>query len=425
MEKLYFVDSIYDTNGEAGVDGDIYVNLICTYEEDGAYPTFYVKCKRTQLRFVADNGTVGIIEEGQYVYYEKIDEDNHRFRDGSNDPYALEQNNLGEELRQSLNSKADVNGKGFLTPKERKALRNGYVRSYHVNVGHGNCSLILIRGQRDIVLWMVDCSIVERSGDEKKWKNHKSELERCLNNIRKASGKEKLHIDRFFLTHMHYDHYSGVNYLIDSGYLTKDTVYYINHYYECNSAPMNSFLKKLDGINATLVEPVSGCSPSESIDIMHPEVRIYKKGKTDPNDKMAKREAKDANNASVVYYFNIGNRTMMYPGDLDKEGFKIMFNHYGEFNINYYAISHHGSATGHPYDISQLGIPKTYDHLLRKSSKAVLMGRDGSYNGIFDKLVLSYFDHYSALATTDMHRGLQPLAYLVLDWINSDISYCY
>ena len=37
------------------------------------------------------------------------------------------------------------------------------VISYHVNVGHGNCSFILIEAKSCYRLWLVDCSIIDKT----------------------------------------------------------------------------------------------------------------------------------------------------------------------------------------------------------------------------------------------------------------------
>jgi hypothetical protein len=424
--NLYFVDSIFRSNGE--VDGDNYVNLISTdRSEDGYFPTFYVKVTKRQLILV-DNDRE--IEEGEYVIYVSNGEDDHRFSDGNQEQYAQEQIRTGKEIREALASPEQESSNVKLSAAEVKVLIEAEeVCSYHVNVGHGNCSLIFVKSKDDYLLWMVDCSIIERGNKASKWQNHQSSLKACMNDISGKIRRPQPHIDRLFLTHMHYDHYSGVEYLMQKGYIDETTVYYINHYYECNSETIVTFLKTMKAKNAIIIEPISANSLNADVRILHPEKRIYKKGtsKGNPNS----REVSKANNASVVYRFVISDRTMLFPGDLEKEGFDNMTQfglcspwlHYS----NFYVISHHGSLNGHP-ETKCLGtgvFGTDLECISTGLSKAVLLGRDGAYSTMFDPHVVSDFDYNKKLITTDMKSGKTPLKYLTLNWMNGNVQYYY
>ena len=122
---------------------------------------------------------------------------------------------------------------------------------------------------------------------------------------------------------------------------------------------------------------------------------------------------------------------MVFPGDLEAEGFKDMAKsskcspwlHYSDF----YAISHHGSLNGHPSHNCQ-GThvhPTILKCLLFGLSKVVLMGRDGAYPTMFDPDVVSCFDYNEKLVTTDMKRGRTPLKYLSLNWLNDGVKFVY
>ena len=426
MKDLYFVDSIFRSNGEEG--GDNYVNLISTdRSEDGYFPTFYVKVTKRQLVLVDSDRE---IEEGDYVFYVTNGEDDHRFSDGNQEQYAQEQIRAGLEIRESLASTEQETVNTTLTDDEVRVLVGAEeVCSYHVNVGHGNCSLIFVKAKDNYLLWMVDCSIIERGNKASKWQNHQSSLKACLDDIGRKIPVGRPHIGRFFLTHMHYDHYNGVEYLLRNGYIDEHTVYYINHYYECNSATMVTFLKTLKAKNAVIIEPISANSLNTDVMILHPEKRIYKKGTSKGAPKS--REVENGNNASVVYRFAVNERAMVFPGDLEKEGFDMMTQSKvcssGLHDSNYYVISHHGSLNGHPEN-NCLGthVFKTaLDCISKGISKAVLLGRDGAYTTMFDPKVVNDFGINNMLITTDMKFGKTSLKYLTLNWINGGLQYYY
>ena len=52
--------------------------------------------------------------------------------------------------------------------------------SYHVNVGHGNCSIIAFRKEGRSILWLVDCSVRETTYSSR---NYASNLDKCLTDI--------------------------------------------------------------------------------------------------------------------------------------------------------------------------------------------------------------------------------------------------
>lgn len=435
MDKtLYFVDSIHRGLGE--YSADIYVNLIATKaEEDGYFPTFSLKVTQEQLRLedIADKPE---IQEGQYVLYEGDEVSNHHFSDGSNDNYAERIRARGEAIRKALAELPFNQRVSHLSRKEEAVLYSIHgIFSYHVNVGHGNCSLILIKSKDDYVLWMVDCSIYERGCKSTHRIKHDKDLKMCLDDIKYRVKTDHLQIDRFMLTHMHYDHYSGVNYLLNNGYFTQDTKYYINHYYECNSEIMVSFLESIKAYANNIIEPIvknsSTWHHNSAIKILHPEQRICKKTNNQGNSSII--TVSNANNASVVFLIEVDGISMVFPGDLEIEGFNRMTKslkcspwlHYS----NFYAISHHGSNNGHP-DILCQG-SRNHDKVIEcmncNLSKTVLMGRDGAYSTMFDPNVVSFFNKKNnRLVTTDMKRGKdESLKYLILDWHNGNVNYIF
>ena len=434
MDKtLYFVDSIHRSIDED--NADIYVNLVSTQAEDGDYfPTFFVKVTPEQLS-LEDVASKPEIQEGQFVFYEGDEDSIHHFSDGSRDNYAEGLRTRGEAIRKLLAEHPSNSRNSNLSRKEEYVLYNIHgICSYHVNVGHGNCSLILIKSKDDYVLWMVDCSIYERGSKSTHRIKHDKALKKCLDDIRYRVNTDHLKIDRFMLTHMHYDHYSGVNYLLNNGYFTQDTKYYINHYYECNSETMVSFLESIKANANNIIEPKVHNSFSwfhnSAIRILHPDQRILKKTNNQSNPDII--TVNSANNASAVFQIVIDDISMVFPGDLEIEGFDRMAKSSKcspwLHRTNFYAVSHHGSYNGHP-DIICQGTrhhDKTIECINCNLSRAVLMGRDGAYSTMFNPYVVSCFNKNNKLVTTDMKRGKdESLKYLTIDWHNGNVEYIF
>lgn len=120
---------------------------------------------------------------------------------------------------------------------------------------------------------------------------------------------------------------------------------------------------------------------------------------------------------------------MAFPGDLERKGYQNMFQAkaWGRvFPLNYCAVSHHGSLTGHP-DITTLSREdfwSLFRNVRRNTKVAILMGRDGAYDGIYSKKVLHT---YTKLLLDELYLVEKdifnyPLSYLVLDWLIGKIE---
>lgn len=115
------------------------------------------------------------------------------------------------------------------------------------------------------------------------------------------------------------------------------------------------------------------------------------------------------NDSSVVLKVNAGGKTMVFPGDLERGGFDKMTICKAcspiLFGIDYYSISHHGSLNGHPDNACLNPDPnhpgKPLDCISIRNLKAILMGRDGAYNGIYSPIVTSYWNGRTALVKTE------------------------
>ena len=397
-DNLYFIESIYTPADST----NSVVTLFPTKEEEQA--VIVRNLEEGQLKMHNHRGT---IREGWYVY---VDEGKQvPFAYGNLSLYARGQFRDYYALRNQLavrlitaDSEGAIVPSCFQDPKTK-------VTSYHVNVGHGNCSLVLIESGSFYQIWMVDCSIIDKTD---RWRSYKGNLELCFKEIAKKLGRAedaKLHIDRFFLTHAHHDHYNGIEYLINNGLIDIRTVCYVNIYYQMAGKAYNKMLKALYDAKVKIVEPISGNS-KEAISFLHPEKRIYRSKATVKNTSDDYRIVdRPVNDSSVVLKVNAGGKTMVFPGDLERGGFDKMTICKAcspiLFGIDYYSISHHGSLNGHPDNACLNPDPnhpgKPLDCISIRNLKAILMGRDGAYNGIYSPIVTSYWNGRTALVKTE------------------------
>ena len=387
-KNLFFVESIYTPlEGKESV-----VTLLSTENDEVAITRSF---SPEQLLMHNHRGS---IREGWYVYYNE--ENKTPFGYGNLSAYARQQFRNYYELRESLAERIiDSRSEEAMVPKAFLDEKNpAEVISYHVNVGHGNCSFILIEAGNFYQLWLVDCSIVDKTDH---WRSYQANIDECLKSIRQRLGlkqQQPLHIERFFLTHAHHDHYSGVEYLVNSHLIDDRTICYVNLYYQMATKAYNKMLAALNNAGVKTVEPISGNS-TDGIRFLHPECRLYRsratvKGFTG-NHRIV---GTPINNSSAVMMFWLGGRSMVFTGDLEQKGFEKMSGA-GTcssylFDANYYVVSHHGSVNGHP--AMACGSQKWHGATpltcaSNGALRAILMGRDGAYSGIYSPVVTGFW----------------------------------
>ena len=272
MSQLYFVESIIsnpDTQGaeivlevvgnsnqqmgENGLDG-LYSEFICL-----SLPQFPVLANTNRR-----------LEESHYVYF---DESNGAFTSGKDDPLAKSRRNLNSRLRRDIikYSSAQQNSQDALF-SNRVFTKQAEVNSYHVNVGHGNCTFLLIQENGSYELWVVDCG--EHDYLEKK--NYRCNIEVCLNDISEKLKIERsdIRISRLLITHWHYDHISGIHHLIDKGFVDSNTILFANIHYGFSSKCANTLLDIIKNNNITCYEPTVALTSFSNITILYPECRI-------------------------------------------------------------------------------------------------------------------------------------------------------
>ena len=399
--QLYYVDNISAISNEEGLER-YHVGLLGVERSNEGYPrTLSLELNANQLFY---QRTERPIQEDDFVLY--IPDSGHQFLYGNEEPLAISLRNESREIRTTLieheNRSDAVNAIVRHEP--------GWVKSYHVNVGHGNCSLILSVYGTDYELWMVDCSTY----DYLIRRDFSQNLYHCLTEIAATINVDlnSLRIARFMLTHTHFDHYSGLSYLITQGLIDDKTLVYANLHYNCASPIWTSILKKLKGISCQFVEPVGNKGSVGSIHIYHPECTIVKHVRS---LKDGERAVPKVNDSSVVYGIELNGRIMVFPGDLEQKGFEEMRNNRLcsplLSDTDYYVISHHGSENGHP-TLPCKPINTVLECISNNISKAILMGRDKAYSGIYSPAVIGY---WSGMPGVLEYTEKAP-RYLVLNW---------
>lgn len=404
--QLYYVDSITAVNEERT---SYHVSLFGTENQGGGFPrTLSFEVGANALRYQDSEAQ---IREDDFVLYRPDSE--HPFFYGNETPRALALRDESRNLREEL-ARLEIHDEAAEVLMQKTP---DWVKSYHVKVGHGNCSLILSVYGAEYELWMVDIStydfIIRR--------DYSQNLYQCLKDIAATLNKDvsSLRISRFMLTHTHFDHYNGLLYLINLGLIDDKTLVYANLHYDCASPVWTAILKALKNLQCRFVEPVYGNQTMGLINIYHPECRICKSGSNS-----GCRIVPDANNSSVVYGIEFYGRIMVLPGDLEQDGFRAMSGHspcQGNLSLtHYYIVSHHGSLNGHP-DVKCMSKgapnPKPLTCVSKNVKKAILMGRNGAYRGIYSPSVI---DHWgNGLGVLEYTENA--LHYLVLDWKNDKV----
>ncbi|KAB7890291.1 hypothetical protein [Poseidonibacter ostreae] len=251
------------------------------------------------------------------------------------------------------------------------------IYAYFVNVGHGNTTFIIIKTNEGIFTIAVDCSI----GD-KKYIPSLNNIQDCIKHI-ETNFNIEFSIDVFFLTHPHYDHYSGMMFLLIEDYLNKDTEIWMNNDYQMPSGFFRNIKKSILGKGCKIILPIVKNSINiNTLDIFHPEQNIE-------NPKYSKKTnvplEKNPNNTSLVFSLTFNNEyRIVFTGDIEEKAWKSFY-----YNTNvaccytYYCISHHGSENGHVED--------DFCNYCAKYQKAILMGRDNAYKGIYSQDVKNFF----------------------------------
>ena len=378
------------------------------------YDDIYRTIEIPKIRMKLDTGTS--LYEGMFVYLEE-ENDILRFTSGRGDDIAKEHIRENSRLRHQLfrdNSYLDNIADDF-------DYAHAQIKSYHVNVGNGNCTFVLFIDRDSYRLWMVDCGMI----DVKNRRNYSVNIDIVIGQIARDMNCDvsNVHIHRFLLTHWHADHYNGMIYMLQRGWLDSQTIFVMNLYYSCPTPCANQILYQLDRMNVRCYEPqvslrLNNCS------ILHPNQRIGRWN----NARLNMIGVREVNDSSVVYSINGVGKSMIFSGDLEKKGFDRMTKartcRCWLHTSTYYCVSHHASLTGH-IDIPCLSgsLPTVLDCVQHNLKYAIVMGRDGAYDGIYDAQVIQDFGNHIIYSERDksgnMTRGV------ALEWNNGKTIHIY
>ncbi|HCU06188.1 MAG TPA: hypothetical protein DIC42_01200 [Holosporales bacterium] len=394
--NIYFVENIiphYEENVK-----EAYKFTVVLLNASEKYNLLNIENDYDFLLFETTKDRIENTSEGNYVKFLS-----NELTNANNTPIArrnLIYNNFyrGRLLK---NQKEHVSDFGF--------KRNIEIFSYHINVGHGNCSLIVVKNKTTVKIWMIDCS----DFDYKNRKYYNCNINTCLNYISQKFRLKRLQIDKFFLTHPHFDHYSGIERLINLGIINNHTEFYLNLHYCMPSKIYNHLLRNINILKPTIIEPISTFS-TNNIEIWHPHfttIRTFTSKYATCNYQVEQRP----NNSSVVYCLNFGEKSILFPGDLETEKWDTITHCPPNLKAcDYFVISHHGSLNGHirnhcpvKRSISNLS------HCVKQDSTQILMGRDGAYQGIYSKQVLNDFNNIVYSEKDPNSIGCQ---YIEIDW---------
>lgn len=366
---LYFVENVQELNDQGSPD-EHYAVASLQYIPQSIRG--WVMGNRDFKRFVRlriNRRQTEIIQEGRYV---RPISDNE-FAPGEDDERYHYINNrylaLSEELSKRMVSEAE------------RPIYSGINRlcSYHVNVGHGNHSLIVFDTPLDGThIWMIDCSDYDYLSS----RYYRQNITACLKRVTdRFNLTTPPHIDAVMLTHPHYDHYSGIGHYITQKHIDGDSVFYINLSYPRAIHNFNNLLASIIDLGAGIIEPFSENS-GRNIGILYPDRAGF-------NTRLS------PNNISSVFVIQFDGRPyFVFPGDLETKGWNLMARHSCKPHMrqtSFYAISHHGSMNGHLRTCALNAHVSCVNDCLLPDTVPVLLGRDGAYSGIYSPRVISDF----------------------------------
>jgi hypothetical protein len=367
LEKgLYFVHGYYiGSSGEQGIS-ELYRDHMILLK-DSIDDIYDIDAYDINLREI---GMQNQAPQGEFVYY-----DGERFQTAEDDPTSIMYTELNRQLIRLIGYE------NYENQPETISEDISEVYSYHVKVGHGNCSIIVFRCDGKFNIWMIDCSVFDFT-DKKN--NYRSNLDACMDYIRNMFGVGI--ISKLLVTHLHCDHINGIEYLIKKGWIDGSTEVWMNTQYPWKQPTYNRILLQLKALGVKFIDPIVANS-TPNINILYPNNSFNEKNKAPKNN---------INNASVLYQICLDGRSMLFTGDIETEGWENVSTCMPYLcKSTYYCISHHGSITGHLRNncIPARCIITTLADCACSTKLQVLMGRNSAYKGIFSKEVISDFSN--------------------------------
>ncbi|MCR5480373.1 MAG: MBL fold metallo-hydrolase [Ruminococcus sp.] len=384
---LYYVHSKYsfnaqndDTYGNSNEDEEYLILFSDKSLDGGSFSTYFIPSRAYVI-----NENQGEITEGSYVSYK-----NKMLQNADADETVIQWKKELDDIRSSIIGQfTDIKPRGC-----SGVVSN--VFSYHINVGHGNCSIIVFKDGSDYKMWMVDCSAYDFTSGNHYYLN----IKKCLKDIEKQYAVKT--ISKLFVTHLHFDHYNAVNKLVEKGFINTDTEVWMNIKYPKHSRRVADMLKCLRDAHVRFIDPTTSIN-TDHIQVLYPTI-AFDESFLPPKNKI--------NNSSIVLKFTLDGKSILFPGDIETDG-------WGEIgccknclkDIDYYCISHHGSINGHLWNCKLMNglIPLTK---CIDSKMQILMGRDTAYRGIYSRQVLGDFDNVKVVEKAN--------TYIKIDWSKNE-----
>lgn len=274
--------------------------------------------------------------------------------------------------------------------------------SYHVNVGHGNCTFIT-DGTTSIG---VDCSTID-------FRNHRSyhkNIVDCIDQIKNDFSLTKFRLNFFILTHPHYDHYSGIDFLCKKNVIDQDTTVYLNQYYSHPNPLKIGAIQRLGSKVNNIIEPIK-CNSTSLINIIYPKLRCYKNGSTVHVPHISQQ---NPNDSSTVVKICSETRSMLITGDIEKKGWKHIDVCNDINNINYYIHSHHGSQNGFTINSCSIHSQATdISACMSNCLQTIILGRTGAFSNMPCSAVTTAFP-CALYSEADAKQA--PSKFLKLEW---------
>lgn len=207
---LYFVHGYYLSERREQDTEELYRDQMILMK-DSIESIYDIEAYDVNLR---EMGMQNQIPQGEFLYY-----NGENFQMADDNPTSIMYSELNKQLISILGFEHYGN-----QPQEISE-NISEVYSYHLNVGHGNCSIIVYRENGSYNIWMVDCSVFDFTNKH----NYASNLDACMDFIKKKF--EICKISKLLITHLHFDHINGIEHLIKRGWIDSNTEVWMNIHY--------------------------------------------------------------------------------------------------------------------------------------------------------------------------------------------------
>lgn len=134
------------------------------------------------------------------------------------------------------------------------------------------------------------------------------------------------------------------------------------------------------------------------------------------------------NNCSIIYQFSFGEKSILFPGDIEEDGWAEIKDCIPFLNTTtYYCVSHHGSVNGYIRTTCPSPCRRNISNVRFCCSTAriaFVQGRNGAFPGIMNQSVLNDLsaDH-GIVHRTDRDRSDNMPHFFEINWQNDRVTY--